>query len=134
MQVLEPRINRHIHKHECKPKIQTSNKLSPKLICLEQSLCQYRSTSSDTSSSLKSSPRTSFLFLAASSVNFSTSPSTGAQVPVHFRSSRPGPKGENFGVSRNAMGLTELLVSEYEYLKSKGRSDFSGKGSEIWVF
>lgn len=32
------------------------------------------------------------------------------------------------------MGLTELLVSEYEYLKSKGRSDFTGKGFEIGVF
>lgn len=33
------------------------------------------------------------------------------------------------------MGLTELLVSEYEYLKSKGRSDFTVEiGVFLWAF
>lgn len=53
-------------------------------------------------------------------------------MPVHFRSSRPGPKGENFGVSRYPIGSMDGLVSEYEYLKSKGKFDFIG--NFVWVF
>lgn len=55
-------------------------------------------------------------------------------MPVHFRSSRPGPKGENLGGSRYPMGSIEGLVSEYEYLKSKGRFDFNGKSKSFSDF
>ncbi|KAL3725631.1 hypothetical protein ACJRO7_030633 [Eucalyptus globulus] len=40
---------------------------------------------------------------------------------------RPSPKRENRGGSQNPMGSTAALVSEYEYLKSKGRSGPTGR-------
>lgn len=101
----------------------------PKLICLAQSLCLYRSTSSAISSSVSGSPRTRFL--SSSNRTRSTSFGANAVVPVHFLSRRPGPNGENRFGSRNPMGSTAGLFSEYEYLKSNGRSDFSGS---LFVF
>ena len=102
----------------------------PKLICLEQSLWRYRSTSSATSSSVSGSPRTRFL----SSINLSMSVSNwvGAAVPVHFLSRRPGPNGEKRFGSRYPIGSIAGFDSEYEYLKSKARSDFTG--SFGWLF
>lgn len=96
----------------------------PKLIWRAQSLWRYRSTSSATSSSVSGSPRIRLRSSAASTG--STALWGGAAVPVHLRASRPGPKGENLGDSRKPMGSTEGLVSEYEYLKSKGRSELRG--------
>lgn len=101
----------------------------PRLICLAQSLCLYRSTSCAISSSASGSPRTRFL--SSSNRTRSTSFGANAVVPVHFLSRRPGPNGENRFGSRNPMGSTAGLFSEYEYLKSNGRSDFSGS---LFVF
>lgn len=97
----------------------------PKLIWREQSLCRNRSTSSSISSSDSGSPSTTFL--SSSIFPKSTGFSTGAEVPVHFRSRRPGPKGENLGGSRKPIGSTDGSTSEYEYLKSKGRLELTGK-------
>uniref|UniRef100_A0A7C9EPS2 Uncharacterized protein n=1 Tax=Opuntia streptacantha TaxID=393608 RepID=A0A7C9EPS2_OPUST len=104
----------------------------PILIWRLQSLCRYFSTSSATSCSIRGSPNT--LFLCSSHRSRSPPPSTGAQVPVHFRSSRPGPNGENLGGSRNPIGSTAGSDSEYEYRKSKGKSDFTGKLWAFWEF
>lgn len=51
-------------------------------------------------------------------------------MPLHLRSMRPGPNGENLGDSRKLMGLMEGSVSEYEYLKWNGRSDLRGRFAE----
>lgn len=76
----------------------------PRLICREQSLCRYRSTSSSTSSSVNGSPSTSSLSLKTTS--FSPPSLNFAETPFHSRSSRPGPNGENRGGSLNPMGST----------------------------
>lgn len=102
----------------------------PKLICREQSLCRYLSTSSATSSSDSGSPRTSSLLLSTPSP--SPPPPRPAATPSHGRSRRPGPKGENRVGSRNPMGLHAGSVSEYEYLKSKGRSECAGSSGLIF--
>uniref|UniRef100_A0A0A9DT24 Uncharacterized protein n=1 Tax=Arundo donax TaxID=35708 RepID=A0A0A9DT24_ARUDO len=102
----------------------------PKLICREQSLCRYLSTSSATSSSESGSPRTSSLLLSPPPPP-SLPPRAAAATPSQGRSRRPGPKGENRVGSRNPMGLHAGSVSEYEYRKSKGRSECAGSSGLI---